>query len=485
MTHSSIRPAVSRPPQQPRTMAPMRAELRARIGVGVASLALLAFGAWAAWVGLAVRDLRVRLEQNVRWLSEVHAAESVAQGALADDLDAEAAREAIASLRAELSSMGEAGVELASVEASLDALDGALSARAVGRHAAADALGDELSALTLRLRARAAGISTELASRWTDIERALGGAIGLALLTIALLLSSLRAMRRQRETSEQLADAQAAVAEAERLSSIGRTLAQLGSEISAPLDAVVNNVAPMRGYLRSLDDVLTRYRELLIARNARDEAAQIAAEAELALVLSDFPEAISAVEHAADGVRGVLADLSRFAKGDEPSRSMVDLGAVATATVAMLKRSVPRGVHVELALEPAQRVPAISAAVGQLAHALVRYAVGALGGEGRLRVWVRDVGDGAEIGVEHDGPEVAEEQLVRLLDPGASDTTLAAGKLALLLARHVTVERHGGYFELLPREGGGVRVAAALPSSPRGRDGTGPVVPAALRVATG
>jgi PAS domain S-box-containing protein len=160
----------------------------------------------------------------------------------------------------------------------------------------------------------------------------------------------------------------------------------------------------------------------------------------------------------------LVTDILLFARPPRPVLSETDLGELVEATVRAM-RVDPLGQSVELRLESLGeplRVRIDAGAIQRVLFNLLRNAMQAMGGKGRVVVRVEREADRCRVHVVDRGPGIPEENRERIFEPFFT-TKVAGSGLGLATARR-TVELHGGRLTLLPAAGGGVDALLELPA---------------------
>jgi signal transduction histidine kinase/ligand-binding sensor domain-containing protein len=266
-------------------------------------------------------------------------------------------------------------------------------------------------------------------------------------------------------TSE-LRAAQERVAEAEKLSALGRLLAQLSHELNNPTNVISNNIEPMRAYLDELSAALSALRASAeVAPEAREKIERLWSDLEIDFVTDDFRKALNVVATASSRVRGIHADLRTFMHGGLPEKAPGDLVMAAREAVEMAARGLPPGVSVVERYEEVPEVPFHAGQISQVLANLVQNAADAVGAEGTITVTARALsGEGfVELTVEDSGPGVPEPLRTRVFEPFFTTKDVGKGTgLGLSISREI-VKNHGGTIELQSPPGGGARFVLRLP----------------------
>jgi signal transduction histidine kinase/ligand-binding sensor domain-containing protein len=266
------------------------------------------------------------------------------------------------------------------------------------------------------------------------------------------------ALRRKNAELERLVEARTAeldqarqkVMQAEKLSAMGQLMARLSHEINNPLTAIHTNLPAVREYFEQLSEVLRRCRERLEAHpEDAGEVERLWREQDVDFLLLDTPDALEAMQHATERIRGIQADLRAFLRGESPRLEPGDLNQVVRETVELVRRSLPEGTRVEVRCG---ELPVFSFHRGQLGQVtlnLLRNALDALGDKGEVRVSTALRDGMAELVVADDGPGIPQELRARIFEPFFTTKDVGKGSgLGLAICRQLIMENHGGTLEL-------------------------------------
>lgn len=203
----------------------------------------------------------------------------------------------------------------------------------------------------------------------------------------------------------------------------------------------------LAGISHDLRTPLTRLR--LAAEMAADEATR---------------EGISADIDEMDKIIGQFLDFARDTEG-EPAEP-TDLNAVIAHIAAPLLR---RGARIELQLAELPPLMLRPLALLRLAGNLINNALRHGGETGSIEVATRREGSSVVLDVMDRGPGIPQGEAERLKQPftrlEAARTGASGAGLGLAIVDRVA-RGHGGRFDLLPREGGGLIARVTLPARP-------------------
>jgi signal transduction histidine kinase len=273
--------------------------------------------------------------------------------------------------------------------------------------------------------------------------------------------------KRNRELSEalgRLKDAQARLVASEKLSALGQLLAGLSHEINNPMNVIANNLRPMRDYLRTLENLLDLHRSAVVdlpAGGARLQGAYADADADF--VRGDFHDAFDEIEEAAQRILAIHDNLRSFIRGDAPRSDHGDINEGLRATVAILKRTLPRGVELR---EDYGSVPPVRARfdeLNQVHYNLLQNAIDAVGRAGVVQVTTRRRAHAVELAVADTGPGVPARVRDHMFDPFFTTKDVGKGTGLGLSICHRIVDDHGGTIAIDAEYHQGARLVVTLP----------------------
>ncbi len=159
----------------------------------------------------------------------------------------------------------------------------------------------------------------------------------------------------------------------------------------------------------------------------------------------------------------LVSDILLYARPPRLTPMETDLVEL-VAEAARATRVDPLAREVDLSFErPSEtlRLRIDAGAIQQAVLNLLRNAVQATGGQGRIVLSVERDGDRCRIRVRDHGPGIPEAYRARIFEPFFTTKHRGSG-LGLAIARR-TVELHGGQLTLRPAQGGGVEAVIELP----------------------
>lgn len=258
-----------------------------------------------------------------------------------------------------------------------------------------------------------------------------------------------------------LARTQARLAELEKLSALGRLLAQLSHEINNPLNVLHNNIPPLQESLAQLGTVLAAARSDL--EQGSKDALRLWVELDLDFVQADSADALASMGIAVDRIGAIQRDLREFLRLDLPVVQAGDVNETLRAPVAQIARHLPPGVVIreDYGVLPSAVFDPVQ--LDQLFSSLLRNAVEAVGTRGTIIASSREVNGAIELSVADDGPGFSDEARLHLFEPLFTTKGVGRGLGMGLASCHRIARQHGGSIALAATEGAGARIVVTLP----------------------
>jgi signal transduction histidine kinase len=161
------------------------------------------------------------------------------------------------------------------------------------------------------------------------------------------------------------------------------------------------------------------------------------------------------IERAARAVSRIVHAVKSYAYLDQAPVQDVDLRASLEDTLMILNHKLKHGVEVVRRYDP--ELPRIEAYAGELNQVwtnIIDNAVQAMGGEGRLELDLRGLGEEVEVRIADTGPGIPPEVGARIFDPFFTTKPQGSGTgLGLHIARDIVVNRHRGRIDFDSRPG--------------------------------
>ncbi len=267
------------------------------------------------------------------------------------------------------------------------------------------------------------------------------------------------AERRLAAGTDALRHAQARLAEAERLASLGALVAEIVDDLTGPLGAV-RTMQDTRA--RAVNRVVQRLQALL-GEGATSDRALVNARAV-------FEQGDQVIREGLDRIETVIGHLRGLAKLDQAELTAIDVNAELDQTLELMTTRMARiGVvrrHGELPL-----VTCVARQIRHVLYGVVANAVEAItesdAERGTITVMTERQGEMVAIVIADDGPGIPEPYLPHVFDAGFTTKEASGGLgLGLAICSHV-VHEHGGEIGVISHFGAGARVTILLPVEAR------------------
>jgi len=278
----------------------------------------------------------------------------------------------------------------------------------------------------------------------------------------ALVRRNLELAEIVRARTQELMAANTKIAHAEKLSALGRLLAQLSHEINNPLNVIHNNIGPLEEYSQALCAAATAARELATDPASRAELDELWQRLDLAYIISDSAQAFAISKTAIQRVSAIHQELKAFLRGVPPERTPTDLAEAVRTTVAMMQRALP-DIAIRCDLDPLPLVQVHATRIQQTLTNLVQNAADSMNRTGQITIRATAEARTVRIRVTDTGPGVPPELRSKIFEPFFTTKDVGQGLgLGLSICREIVVA-HGGSLELDDSYTGGACFVITLP----------------------
>lgn len=312
--------------------------------------------------------------------------------------------------------------------------------------------GGEIGALTAafeQMRSSLAGTLTRLDELNSNLEE-----------KVTARTHELEAKRRELEDAlHQLTEAQAQLIHSEKMATLGFLVAGIAHDINNPINAIQNNLEPLRQLTEALMTVVRRYQEAASAfeadaPDAEDtlSAAERAAKAlDLAEAEADLARMLRILRNGAERTAKIVSSLRNFSRAGESRQKAVELHQGLDETVELIGHHLrQRGISVLREYHTLPPFYGDGGALNQVFMNLLSNAMDALEQTAapEIRLRTRREDEHAVIEIEDNGPGMPPAVAARVFEPFF--TTKAAGQgtgLGLSISRRI-IEDHKGSLSL-------------------------------------
>jgi two-component system, NtrC family, sensor kinase len=259
--------------------------------------------------------------------------------------------------------------------------------------------------------------------------------------------------------------------QAQKLESIGQLAAGIAHEINTPVQYIGDNTVFFRDSFRTLNGVLTAFREAGGDPAASRAAEQLAVHSELDYLLGEIPTAlaqsIEGVRHVADIVRA----MKEFAHPGTIEKTPVDLNRTIETVMAVARNEWKFVAEIVTRLDP--NLPKVLGLPGELNQVFLNLLVNAAhairavrsdGTKGTITIATRRMGGMAEVRITDTGSGIPEAIRGRIFDPFFTTKPVGEGTGQGLAIAHAVVEKkHGGALSFQTELGRGTTFIVRLP----------------------
>ncbi len=268
--------------------------------------------------------------------------------------------------------------------------------------------------------------------------------------------------------------------QAQRLESVGQLAAGIAHEINTPTQFVSDNTRFLRNAFPKLEDLLTRYRQLLAACRAGEVPASLLEEIEAATskakldyLLEQVPEALSDSLEGLERVTKIVRAMKDFSHPGQQGMCTADLNKAIESTITVARNEWKYVAEMVLDLDPS--LPLVPCLVGDFnqvvlnlvvnaAHAIQDVIANGSASKGTITVSTRHTEHQIEVRIADTGTGIPETHRARVFDHFFTTKEVGKGTgQGLTIARQVIVEKHHGTLTFETETGRGTTFIIRLP----------------------
>jgi signal transduction histidine kinase len=271
------------------------------------------------------------------------------------------------------------------------------------------------------------------------------------------------------QTNLDLQRAQAQLAQAEKMSSIGQLAAGVAHEINNPIGFVNSNLSSLKDYLATYKLLTTQLQDYLDCKDAferRDKAhvlKDFMLEEDIHFISSDVGELITESIDGLTRVKDIVQSLKQFSRADSDEMHLIDINACIDTTLKMVSNELKY--HCNITTQFAE-LPKINANMGKLTQVLTNLLVNAghaIEGNGEIKISTQLIGEHIAIAVQDSGRGIEEAHINQLFDPFFTTKKESEGTGLGLAISYGIVQEHGGEIKVDSKINKGTTFTVVLP----------------------
>ena len=298
------------------------------------------------------------------------------------------------------------------------------------------------------------------------------------------LEKTLKAVAREKDSQEQLAQARIQLIQNEKMSSLGQMVAGVAHEINNPVNFIYGNLSHASTYVNDLMTLIECYQQCY-----PDPVPKVQAcleEIELDFLTEDIAKLFDSLSMGATRIRELVLSLRNFSRLDEAEKKTVDIHDGIESTLVILSnrlKSVPDRADIQIVREYGS-LPDIDCYPSQLNQVIMNIFSNAIDAiemhnqdlprsemkrsPGMIKIETDIVeNDWVRIAIADNGPGMSEETRAKLFDPFFTTKPVGKGTgLGMSISHQIIVEKHGGKLACASILGEGTQFIIEFPFSP-------------------
>lgn len=250
------------------------------------------------------------------------------------------------------------------------------------------------------------------------------------------------------DTNKELKETQSHLVQSAKMASLGELVAGIAHEINNPLSFVMNHTSTVEDRLQRISDEV---------KPSLSEPSKKHWDKALAR-LHDMHEGL-------ERVQDIVVKLRTFSRLDEGEFKSVDMHDCIDSTISLIRHRCGDGVRIETDYSENGTLSCYPGPLNQVVMNLLSNAIDAVAEEGVVRIRTERTDDAFTIAVSDTGPGIPQEIRDRIFEPFFTTKPVGSGTGLGMSICYRIVKHHNGHIEIGDREGGGAKIAIAIPTN--------------------
>ena len=253
----------------------------------------------------------------------------------------------------------------------------------------------------------------------------------------------------------------------EKLSSLGRMLAEVAHELNNPINYLSGNIPHCKTYVGELCELLAAYEAEVTDPSA--ELEELAEELDREFLETDLKKLIASMEVGAQRARQIILGLKNSSRTDDERPSPLSLQDSVEGTLAILYNRLKKGIDLETSFADLPSIEGFPGSLYQIFSNLIGNAIDAVNENDRAEKRIRiatEQWDEHHVAVRiHDnGGGIPDSVRDRIFEAFFTTKPTGVGTgLGLAIVKQLVEEKHGGRLLLETTPGDGTEFIVVLP----------------------
>jgi signal transduction histidine kinase len=271
------------------------------------------------------------------------------------------------------------------------------------------------------------------------------------------------------KTNQDLQAAQAQLAQAEKMSSLGQLAAGVAHEINNPIGFVNSNLSSLKEYLGIYENLTEQLQDYLNCKDAferRDKAYALhdfMKEEDMAFINNDVGELVTESIEGLTRVKDIVLSLKQFSRADSNEMQLININDCIETTLKMVSNELKYHCSIDTQFS---EIPDIPVHVGKLTQVITNLLVNAghaIEGKGEIKVSTSVRDNHVIIAIQDNGKGIEDSHMNHLFDPFFTTKKEGEGTGLGLAISYGIVQEHGGEIEVESKINEGTTFTVVLP----------------------
>jgi signal transduction histidine kinase len=270
-----------------------------------------------------------------------------------------------------------------------------------------------------------------------------------------------------KKRTKSLLNAQAQLIQSEKMASLGQLTAGVAHEINNPVSFTRTSSFTLDRDLKEIMLLIKKYQDYIqeYGKQAK-EIEEFEKSIDVEVLLDEINLAIQNIKEGTKRTSEIVKGLTEFSHQDHKQKEPANIHHGIDTTLSLLKSKLTT--HIKVTKNYDQSIDKINCHIGQLNQIFMNIlsnAIGAIEGEGEIKITTKDLGKSILLSIEDDGKGISEDNISKIFDPFFTTKKINEGTGLGLSISHGIIKNHGGTIKVNSSMGKGTRFDIEFPKN--------------------
>ncbi len=235
----------------------------------------------------------------------------------------------------------------------------------------------------------------------------------------------------------------AALVHSEKMSSLGKLIAQIAHEINNPINFISSNIAPLKNYISGLLSLIEQY-EKEFENKESEEIRQIKREIDFEFIKKDLNNLILNIEDGVTRTLSIIKDIKSFSRLEKSEIKQINIIDSIESTLNIIKNLYKNRINIHKDYDEISLVECNSTEINQVFMNILTNACDAIINNGDIWITVKKNKDNVSILIKDNGIGISPKIKEKIFEPFFTTKDAEKGTgLGLAICNEI-IKKHKG-----------------------------------------